>query len=150
MYKKTHSFYHKNKPEFAARLILCGFSLGLFLIFACVKEAPEVPEPVPELPAEPAPDFLTIVAAGDNLYHDVMIRPPGKNGTYNFESFYAEIKALIEPADIAFINQETLLAGQDFGFSGYPRFNTPQEAGAALAAAGFDVVNHATNHIMDK
>jgi poly-gamma-glutamate synthesis protein (capsule biosynthesis protein) len=102
------------------------------------------PEPLPE------PDFITLVAAGDNLFHDVMIRPPPENETYHFEPIYSLIKPYIEPADIAFINQETLLAGKDFGFSGYPRFNTPQELGNALLSAGFDVVNHATNHIMDK
>jgi poly-gamma-glutamate synthesis protein (capsule biosynthesis protein) len=29
-------------------------------------------------------------------------------------------------------------------------FSTPREAGAALATAGFDIVCHATNHVMDK
>jgi poly-gamma-glutamate synthesis protein (capsule biosynthesis protein) len=94
--------------------------------------------------------YLTLIAAGDNLFHDVMIRPDSKTGTYDFTGHYAEIKPFIEPADIAFINQETLLGGAVYGFSGYPRFNSPQELGAALTAAGFDVVNHATNHIMDK
>jgi poly-gamma-glutamate synthesis protein (capsule biosynthesis protein) len=110
------------------------------------------PEPVldtqPALP--PKPDYLTLVAAGDNLYHDVMIRPPEAGQTFNFDSNYQEIKSLIEPADIAFINQETLLGGKEFGFSGYPRFNTPQELGQALVSAGFDIINHANNHIMDK
>ncbi|MDR2020948.1 MAG: CapA family protein [Treponema sp.] len=103
-------------------------------------------------PAENAPkaQYLTLVAAGDNLFHNVMIRPDSKTGAYDFTGYYDEIKSFIEPADIAFINQETLLGGGAYGFSGYPRFNTPQEAGAALTAAGFDVVNHATNHIMDK
>jgi poly-gamma-glutamate synthesis protein (capsule biosynthesis protein) len=101
---------------------------------------------------EPPPAaYLTLIAAGDNLYHNVMIRPPGPEpAAYDFTGHYAEIKPLIEPADIAFINQETVLGGETYGFSGYPRFNTPREAGAALRAAGFDVVNHATNHIMDK
>jgi poly-gamma-glutamate synthesis protein (capsule biosynthesis protein) len=72
----------------------------------------------------------------------------GEDGDY--EGAYREIRALVEKADIAFINQETLLAGEDFGFSGYPLFNTPQKLGRAVAAAGFNVVNHATNHIMDK
>jgi poly-gamma-glutamate synthesis protein (capsule biosynthesis protein) len=112
-------------------------------------EVPELSsEPVPE--PSPGPDFLTLVAAGDNLFHDVMILPPPENETYHFESIYSLIKPYIEPADIAFINQETLLAGKDFGFSGYPQFNTPQELGDALLSVGFDVVNHATNHIMDK
>jgi poly-gamma-glutamate synthesis protein (capsule biosynthesis protein) len=99
----------------------------------------------------PQAAYLTLMAAGDNLYHNVMIRPPvPEPAAYDFTGHYAEIKPLIEPADIAFINQETVLGGETYGFSGYPRFNTPQEVGAALRAAGFDVVNHATNHIMDK
>jgi poly-gamma-glutamate synthesis protein (capsule biosynthesis protein) len=100
--------------------------------------------------APPAAAYLTLVAAGDNLLHDVMIRPNPETGAYDFTSYYAEIKPFIEPADIAFINQETLLGGAAYGFSGYPRFNTPQEVGTALVDAGFDVVNHATNHTMDK
>ncbi|MDR2376560.1 MAG: CapA family protein, partial [Treponema sp.] len=91
-----------------------------------------------------------LVAAGDNLFHDVMIRPNREPPAYDFTACYAEIKPIIEPADIAFINQETLLGGEAYGFSGYPLFNTPQEVGDALKAAGFDVINHATNHIMDK
>jgi poly-gamma-glutamate synthesis protein (capsule biosynthesis protein) len=107
---------------------------------------------VDDTPVEEAPRalYLTVVAAGDNLFHNVLIRPNPETGAYDFTGYYTEIKSFIEPADIAFINQETLLAGPVYGFSGYPRFNTPQEAGAALVDAGFDVVNHATNHIMDK
>lgn len=109
------------------------------------EEAPfhEAATPVPQ----PRTDHVTIIAAGDNLYHDVMMRD-GEEGDY--ESAYSEIKSLLLKADIAFINQETLLAGGSFGFSGYPRFNAPQALGRAVAAAGFSVVNHATNHIMDR
>jgi len=103
--------------------------------------------PEPEVPELPREDYITIVAAGDNLYHSVMIRD-GEEGDY--ESIYEEIRSLVEQADIAFINQETLLAGGEFGFSGYPRFNTPQEAGRAIATLGFNVINHASNHVMDK
>lgn len=105
-------------------------------------------EPPP--PAPPPPGYLTLVAVGDNLFHDEMIRLPPGAAAWDFSPFYQEVKSLVEPADIAFINQETLLGGKDFGYSGYPRFNTPQELGRALADTGFDVINHATNHIMDK
>jgi poly-gamma-glutamate synthesis protein (capsule biosynthesis protein) len=118
---------------------------------AAPQDAPpggaSLPEPAsPPLP-DAAPDFLTIVAVGDNLYSEEMIRP-GKDGSFDFAPFYAEIKPLIEKADIACVNQETVLVGKDY--SGYPRFGTPQEVGRALAGAGFDVVNQATNHAMDK
>jgi poly-gamma-glutamate synthesis protein (capsule biosynthesis protein) len=123
-------------------------SMSLFFFFSCTLGKLAKEEPGPE--AEAPPDYLTLAAAGDNLLHEFMIRRDPKTGAYSFNDYYADIKSLIEPADIAFINQETLLAGETYGFSGYPRFNTPQEAGAALAALGFDVINHATNHIMDK
>ena len=112
---------------------------------ATVPSSAPVPAPVPILPS--LDNQLIIIAAGDNLYHDLMIGA-GEDGDY--ESSYREIKSLVKAADIAFINQETLLAGADFGLSGYPNFNTPQKVGLAIAAAGFNVVNHATNHIMDK
>ena len=135
-----------------------GFFFVLLILILCscthlstINEAERTEQiefrPREELPARPEADYITIVAAGDNLYHDVMIRA-GEQG--NYESFYSEIRPLIEAADIAFINQETLLAGADFGFSGYPQFNSPQKAGQAVAAAGFNIVNHATNHVMDK
>ena len=138
------------------------YILTLFF-FSCATQPPmmdmeevpgEAPIPVEETPypaiegeAPPRQEYLTIIAVGDNLYHDVMIRS-GEDGDY--EAAYSEIKALVEKADIAFINQETTLAGESFGFSGYPQFNSPQNLGRAVAATGFNVVNHATNHIMDK
>jgi poly-gamma-glutamate synthesis protein (capsule biosynthesis protein) len=91
---------------------------------------------------------LTMVAAGDNLFHDPILWYFYREGRYNFDPLYESVKPYIEKADIAFVNQETVLGTSDY--SGYPLFNTPREAGSALAAAGFDVVNHATNHIMDR
>jgi poly-gamma-glutamate synthesis protein (capsule biosynthesis protein) len=108
------------------------------------------PEPAPVPAPTPQVDTLTIVAVGDNLFNDPLFQPSGRNRPPDFNSYYTAVKPIIEKADIAFVNQETLLAGECFGHSGYPQFNTPQKAGDALAAAGFNVVNHATNHIMDK
>ena len=136
-----------------------AFLLSLaFCFISCASRAPvrdieipaEIPAEIPVLPPVtkvPEANYLTIVAVGDNLYHATMIRE-GEKGDY--ESAYSEIRSLIKEADIAFINQETLLAGEDFGFSGYPLFNSPQNLGRAIAGVGFNVVNHATNHIMDK
>lgn len=93
---------------------------------------------------------LSLIAAGDNLIHIEIIKDAKKETGYDFKPCYSEIKPYIKNADIAFINQETLIAGETYGFSGYPLFNGPKEIGEALVDAGFDVVNHATNHAMDK
>jgi len=137
-----------------------SFLFPLLLLFSCASRAPvketepppppiieqELPPPVIEV-LPPEDSYLTIIAAGDNLYHAPMIKL-GEEGDY--ETAYLEVRSLVQTADIAFINQETILGGKEFGFSGYPEFNSPQAVGQALVKSGFSVVNHATNHIMDK
>jgi poly-gamma-glutamate synthesis protein (capsule biosynthesis protein) len=100
---------------------------------------------------EPAKSQVTLLAVGDNLIHSQVIRS-GKqaDGTYNYDHLYSNLKELISAADIAVINQETILGGDEFPYSGYPNFNSPTQIGDAVIKAGFDVVLHATNHTMDK
>ena len=93
---------------------------------------------------------VNIVAVGDNLIHNTLIAAGEQaDGSLNYNSFYTEIKKYIEPADIAIINQETILGGDSFEYTGYPSFNSPWEIGDAAIAAGFDVFTCATNHTMD-
>jgi poly-gamma-glutamate synthesis protein (capsule biosynthesis protein) len=104
----------------------------------------------PRIPEPAAPSFLTLVAVGDNLFHEPLLKAfKGEEG-YDFAPIYEIVKPLIEGADLAFINQETVLGRESFGYSGYPRFNTPQALAKNLAGAGFDIINQANNHIMDK
>lgn len=97
---------------------------------------------------------ITFIAAGDNLIHDIIYnRARVKDATpekFNFDPSYEHIKYILQKADIAFVNQETVLGGKQFGHSGYPVFNTPQDAGIGLINAGFNVINQASNHTMDR
>lgn len=94
---------------------------------------------------------VTLLAVGDNLIHiEVVQSGMGKDGSLNYDHLYDEIRDEIMAADIAVVNQETILGGKDLTYSGYPVFNSPTEIGDALVAAGFDVILHATNHTMDK
>jgi poly-gamma-glutamate synthesis protein (capsule biosynthesis protein) len=136
--------------------------LSALFFFSCSGLSPskKIPVPVPvseavkatepQEPQVPKADFLTIVAAGDNLIHEPIIKAGFVNGAYSFDSMYDRIRGYILPADIAFVNQETVLVNKDLGYSGYPLFGSPREIGTALIAAGFNIINHATNHIMDK
>jgi poly-gamma-glutamate synthesis protein (capsule biosynthesis protein) len=101
---------------------------------------------------EPLPEetSVTLLAAGDNLIHDIIYLAARDGDRYDFDPCYSRIKAIVEKADIAMVNQETVLGGTALGLSGYPVFNSPQETGTALANAGFNVVNHASNHTMDR
>lgn len=93
---------------------------------------------------------VTLLAVGDNLIHTEVIKSGKKeDGSYNFDHLYSNLMSDIASADIAIINQETILGGDEFPYSGYPNFNSPYEIGEAVADVGFDVVLHATNHTMD-
>ncbi len=93
----------------------------------------------------------TLLVTGDNLIHNTLISAgEQEDGTLDYTSLYANIKPEIEKADIAVIDQETVLGGSAFEYTGYPVFNSPWEVGDAAIAAGFDVFNCATNHTLDK
>lgn len=106
-------------------------------------------QPVSSEPEKPKQVSLMMI--GDDLMHEaVMDSGLQADGSYNYDHLFAHIQEDIDAADVAVINQETILGGAEFGYTGYPMFNSPQEVGDAIAKAGFDVVLHATNHTMDK
>lgn len=91
----------------------------------------------------------SFLAVGDNIMHDPMIQKAQTSNGYNFTPYYQNIRKYVEAADISFINQETILGGIDHGYSGYPKFNTPDEMASTLNEIGFDIVNGSTNHSFD-
>lgn len=111
------------------------------------------PEPVSTPTPEPAFEEydISLMALGDNLLHMGIIRTgQTKDDSYDFSFLFDNIRDFLEAADIKAINQETIFGGNQLGFSGFPRFNSPTEAGDAIADAGFNVVLHATNHAADQ
>ncbi len=133
-----------------------------------VSEAENIQTPAPEIRTlEPEPIFshvptpspepvfqeydITLLAVGDNLMHMGIIKTgQNENGGYDFSFLFDNIRDYLNAADIAVINQETILGGNELGFSGFPRFNSPTEVGDAIANAGFRVVLHASNHAADQ
>lgn len=93
----------------------------------------------------------TILMVGDMLLHAAVSESGIKeDGTYNYDHFFKYVKDDISSADMAIVNQEVILGGEELGISGYPTFNSVYEVADAVANAGFDVVLHATNHTLDK
>jgi poly-gamma-glutamate synthesis protein (capsule biosynthesis protein) len=127
---------------------LLFFIILISFVFSCYSN-PEKAEKPPAAPPPETINTLTLVATGDNLFHETIIDSSLKNGVYDFTPVYSEIKSIIESADLAFINQETVMGGASFGYSGYPAFNTPQSLAKTIADTGFDIVNQANNHAMD-
>ncbi len=105
---------------------------------------------------EPQKEKISFLAVGDNIIYNGQVREAKKNaestpnykGEYDFRPMYQNVADIIASADIAFVNQETVmtkLAEPSF----YPSFNSPQELGENLVELGFDVISLATNHMLD-
>lgn len=123
-------------------LLVCSF-----LLLGCTqtKEEPKEKE------KKDKDTIVSFIGVGDNLIHDTVYKDAEKeDGSYDFTKMYADIKDEVKNSDIAFINQETVLGGTDLGLSGYPTFNSPTEIAKNLEDTGFNLVNLATNHCLDK
>jgi len=95
-------------------------------------------------------DTITISATGDLMCHEPEIKDARTNDGYDFTHMFELIKPYIEKADLAFGNFETVLAGADKKFTGYPTFNSPDEFAEAIKFAGFDALTTANNHCLDR
>jgi len=140
-------------PLFAAVLVVCTLAVSGKIAKTSDEKSPSATQTQTQVTdTTKTPDSkVTIVAVGDNLIHNTLISAGEKeNGTRDYNSFYEDISQYIKPADIAVINQETILGGSSFEYSGYPEFNTPWEVGEAAINAGFDIFTCATNHALDR
>ena len=109
-----------------------------------------IPVSTPEPTPTPAPE-VTLVMVGDILLHTPLAKSGRtEEGGYDFTAVFANLQEEISKADLALVNQEVIIGGEELGISGYPNFNAPYELGDALSYAGFDVILHATNHALDK
>ncbi|WP_279138866.1 CapA family protein [Faecalicoccus pleomorphus] len=94
---------------------------------------------------------FTFAGVGDNLIHQAIFSQYEMGVTdYDFKEDYALMKPYIEAADLSFINQETICAGEEFGLSHYPQFNGPTQILDAVANTGFDWLAASSNHSLDK
>ena len=100
---------------------------------------------------ETSASTLTLKMVGDILLHTPVEESCQKaDGSYDFSALFANVKEEVQAADVALVNQEVIIGGEELGISGYPAFNAPYEVADALVDTGFDVILHATNHAMDK
>lgn len=170
-YRKYHSRYHKRRRLNVKRIVICAVTLVLLITLSVVgitklvsnhdKAVEVVQKDVNSQKGENAqvetkqeaikPTTVSIIAVGDNLVSDSVLTTAKRNGggKYDFSSVFEKMKSDFQAADIAIINQETMLGGNKHEYQGYPMFNTPNSMGKAVIDAGFDIVQCASNHSMD-
>lgn len=95
---------------------------------------------------------VNISAVGDIILHDEQIWSAynEENKSYDFMNNFKYIKNFIEKSDIAYGTIEGTYAGEEIGYSGYPNYNGPDSMINALKDTGFDIINVATDHSLDK
>lgn len=130
--------------------------LGLVLS-ACTAKPNDDPKGYPtgntiaqDLVAFPVSASFDIVMVGDAILHTNVYNDAKVGNTYDFTKQYTMIRDYIEPYDLAFYNQETILGGKEIGLSNYPLFNSPYEFGDAMVDLGFNLVSLANNHTFDR
>ncbi|MDF9825142.1 poly-gamma-glutamate capsule biosynthesis protein CapA/YwtB (metallophosphatase superfamily) [Breznakia sp. PF5-3] len=130
-----------------------GIIFGILcLLVGCGEEKKQ--EPI--VKEEPKDTVVSFVGVGDNLIHGSIYREADgfagemNDEEYDFKPMYKQVKKDIKKADISFINQETILGGDELGLSGYPAFNSPTSIAEDLNDTGFNLYNLASNHSLDR
>ncbi|MEF9886697.1 CapA family protein [Streptomyces sp. P9-A4] len=114
------------------------------------KTGPAVPSAAPG--GASAPTGFTLVASGDVLPHDSIIRRAAADSEgdgYDFAPMFAGVKSVVSGADLAICHMETVYGKGGGPYTGYPAFKSPPEVAAALKATGYDSCSTASNHTLD-
>lgn len=150
---------NRNKRVFLYLLaVLVVLSMGSSVVSGAVYFMRPKEEPIKqntqektELKEENKSSSFTFAGVGDNLIHQAIFSQYEMGDIdYDFKEDYALMKPYIEAADLSFINQETICAGEAFGLSHYPQFNGPTQILDAVADTGFDWLAASSNHSLDK
>ena len=171
-YNKYHSIYQRRRRLNVKRIVICAAVFVMMIVLAIKgittlvssgDKAVEVAQKninssqsktsdeETKKQEDIKPVEVSIIAVGDNLVSDSVLATAKRNGggKYDFSSVFEKMKSDFQSADIAIINQETILGGNKYEYQGYPMFNTPNAMGKAVIDAGFDIVQCASNHSMD-
>lgn len=93
----------------------------------------------------------TLCFVGDLMCHSTQFNYARiGTDTFDFTGVYREVKQYLSAADLTVGNLETVIAGKNKGYSGYPYFNAPDDFVYALKDAGFDLLITANNHALDQ
>lgn len=134
-------------------LVAFGATLTGFILGNKHEEVTDAPivETTPEPEEDPIEKHqLSIIMVGDALIHEGIYYSRRVGSGYDFKPLFTSVKPIIQQYDLAYYNQETILGGSEIGLSHYPRFNSPYEVGDAFLDMGFNIVNLANNHTLDR
>ena len=93
----------------------------------------------------------TLCFVGDLMCHSTQFNYAKVDAhSFDFTGVYSEVKQYLSEPDLTIGNLETVIAGENKSYSGYPYFNAPDDFIYALKDAGFDLLITANNHALDQ
>lgn len=94
---------------------------------------------------------ITISLVGDLMCHSTQFNyAKVDKDSFDFKPVFREVRKYFDRSDFVIGNLETVTAGREEVYSGYPFFNTPDDYIAGLKDAGFDLLVTANNHSLDQ
>ncbi|MDN5332375.1 MAG: hypothetical protein PWP45_1600 [Tepidanaerobacteraceae bacterium] len=146
----------KSLPVVAAVLIfVIAYGVYFWKENPLSKETIGIESPSPSKPdnvAVQGKKRATLIAVGDVMMHigQIWSGYDAERKIFDYSGFFVEVRDIIARADLSMANLETTLSGGEEIFSGYPRFNSPDEIADALKEAGFDIIFTSNNHSLDR
>ncbi|MGE5363929.1 MAG: CapA family protein [Bacteroidota bacterium] len=104
----------------------------------------------------PVPAADSVVTISLSFTGDLMCHAPQfssafvEKDSFDFSPVYRYVTPYLSEADYTFGNLETVTAGRENKYTGYPNFNTPVNYIDALKSAGFDFMFTSNNHTLDR
>ncbi len=93
---------------------------------------------------------INLTFVGDIMFHMPQINGAKTEDGFDFYEPFKFVAPYLSRSDYAFGNFETVTAGNDRGFSGFPMFNSPVETLDGIKEAGFDLLFTSNNHSLDR
>jgi len=118
------------------------------------KESTELPQAETEeeavQPETTEPDAkITISAVGDIIGSTENYQSVKTGDVYEFSGQFRELREMFLSHDLTIANLVSPIAGADYGYSGYPRYNAPRELVQAIADIGIDALSTANRYAFD-
>lgn len=105
-------------------------------------------EPLPVATTEP-PVTITLGALGDILASSENMSSAKSGSVYEFSGHFKLLKPTIQKQDYTLASLISPISGGEFGYTGYPFYNAPQEFGQALRDLGIDALNTSNSNALD-
>lgn len=138
----------------AVTAVLALLTAGMFLTLRKLQADIALQSTLPEAPqrtdvlTNPAVSTVTLSATGDILLaQPILDYCLMEDGSYNFTHIFRYLAPYSRAAGISTIDLVTTLGGpKTDGYTGLPKYNSPDSIVKALADAGFDAVLTANSH----